>query len=90
MPKTNKQEFYILNQLGSGATCRVFKAQHLGDGKIYAIKKLQRGGKRSPVAFRKEVEMLKKLHHPNIIAFHGCYVDDKCFYVKSLCCVVIG
>ena len=70
-------------QLGKGASCRVVKAYHQNQ-KLYAIKEIPKNG--NDVSFCKEIQLLKKLIHPNILAYHDCYMDDKNYYIATEYC----
>ena len=79
-------------QLGHGASCRVLKAKHLKNGKFYAVKELKKSFKRQGInesnteSFKKEVELLRKLIHPNILHYYDCYMDDYCYYIATEYC----
>ena len=49
------------------------KCKSLIDGKIYAIKSINLGGKKLDERMS-EVEILKELKHPNIIEYSGFFV----------------
>jgi serine/threonine protein kinase len=51
----------------------VRKCKSLIDGKIYAIKSINLGGKKLDERMS-EVEILKDLKHPNIIEYSGFFV----------------
>lgn len=36
----NEEKFFLINKLGEGAFCVVYKAKRVQDGKIYALKKI--------------------------------------------------
>eukprot|EP01084_Bolivina_argentea_P172560 298929_1 len=91
VPKENiikniNTQFEYVQQLGKGASCRVYKAKHIEKNKLYAIKQLAKKHKINKQLFRKEVELLKKLHHPNILCYYDCYIDDKYYYIATEYC----
>ena len=73
--------FQYIKQLGTGASCRVLKAQHMENKQLYAVKELHKSKPQNESVFVKEVQLLRKLCHPNILTFYDCYEDDKCYYV---------
>jgi len=78
--------FKFTKQLGSGASCRVLEAQHKENGKFYAVKELRKCDASNAQTFVREVDLLKKLHHPNILNYFDCFEDDQCFYIATELC----
>ncbi len=69
--------YWIESRLGGGGMGEVYKARHLETGRVVAIKMMIPSAAASPRArdyFRREIEVLKKLEHPNIVKFYG--MDD--------------
>uniref|UniRef100_A0A3Q3MT03 non-specific serine/threonine protein kinase n=1 Tax=Mastacembelus armatus TaxID=205130 RepID=A0A3Q3MT03_9TELE len=64
-------EFDCIERLGTGAFGRVFKARQKLPEKYYAIKVVRYKEK----ALR-EVGALSDLHHPNIIRYYACWMED--------------
>lgn len=60
----------ITHELGKGSFATVMKAIERSTGKWYAIKiitdKHNRPGDQNQIAFAREIEIMKKLKHPNI------------------------
>jgi serine/threonine protein kinase len=72
--------YEILGCLGSGGAGVVFRAMHLGLGRVVALKRIQEQGEPSleqRERFRREAGALAKLHHPNIVQVYdvGEYAD---------------
>ncbi|KAK2163447.1 hypothetical protein LSH36_79g05005 [Paralvinella palmiformis] len=66
-------EFYdIGKELGSGATSQVFKCQHKGTGKEWAVKMIEKTGNLKK-AVNTEIGILLKISHPNIIRLKEVY-----------------
>jgi len=64
-------QYRILDQVGRGATGRVFKAEHRTMGRVVALKVLSPGllGDQSiEELFTREVRAAAQLHHPHIVA----------------------
>ena len=78
--------FQYMKQLGQGASCRVLKARHLENGKLYAVKELTKKHSINAELFRKEVQLLRKLMLPNILKYYNCYMDNNCYYIATAFC----
>ncbi|KAF9482726.1 kinase-like protein [Pholiota conissans] len=78
--KTFFQEEY---KLGMGANGTVFLCQHVLDGNPlghFAVKKIAVGESHSYlVKILKEVRLLERLHHPNIITYHHAWLENSQF-----------
>jgi serine/threonine protein kinase len=64
------EKYILIKKIGSGATCKVKLAKHKDSEEILAVKILNNSGGRSITANKhhiQEIEMLKKVSHPNII-----------------------
>ncbi|KAL0545400.1 hypothetical protein IC582_015282 [Cucumis melo] len=59
------------NVLGEGGFARVYKAL-LDDNLVVAVKKLDCSGLQADTEFENEVNILSRIHHPNIICQLGC------------------
>ncbi|OWZ22444.1 CAMK/CDPK protein kinase [Phytophthora megakarya] len=73
--------YRILGELGRGAFGVVEKVEHLKTHKHYAMKTVHfsSGSKRN--AFEKEIDILRVLHHPNIVRMLETYEDANHFYI---------
>ncbi|KAG7375995.1 hypothetical protein PHYPSEUDO_014695 [Phytophthora pseudosyringae] len=80
--KTPVLEMYrVLGELGRGAFGVVEKVEHLQTHTQYAMKtvKFESGSKRH--AFEKEMDILRVLHHPNIVRMLETFEDAHHFYI---------
>ncbi|KAG1697090.1 hypothetical protein DVH05_017476 [Phytophthora capsici] len=70
-----------LGELGRGAFGVVEKVEHLKTHKHYAMKtvRFQSGSKRHE--FEKEIDLLRVLHHPNIVQMLETFQDEHHFYI---------
>ena len=59
-----------MQELGRGAYGTVFSARLKNSEKIRAIKQIQKKSIKYPQTFINEIEILKKLDHPNIIKIY--------------------
>jgi serine/threonine protein kinase len=81
--KTTIEDFNIIQELGSGSYAKVILARHLLNGKVYAIKKINKNmlnnyEKQHEVHIEKQI--LSELKHPNIIKLHKTFQDKKHLY----------
>lgn len=70
-----KLDFNVLSTLGKGGFGRVFKAQHNIDGMIYAVKRVNIKDRKPAYIAVREVKILAKLDHPNIVRYHNCWLE---------------
>ena len=66
--------YWIESRIGGGGMGEVYRARHLESGRLVALKMMIPSAAASPRArdyFRREIEVLKQLEHPNIVKFHG-------------------
>ena len=81
-------EYLLLEELFSGGMGRVFKAIHRKLNRTVALKLLPESRAESPESverFRREVQALARLAHPNIVAVHDAGAADGVhFYVMDL------
>ncbi|CCI42215.1 unnamed protein product [Albugo candida] len=74
------QVYRIVDHLGKGAFGVVEKVEHIQTQRLYAMKTINIGGhKRSE--FEKEIDILRGLHHPNIVRMLETFEDDRHFYI---------
>ncbi|EXC04746.1 putative receptor-like protein kinase [Morus notabilis] len=76
--------FLESNILGEGGFGRVYKAQ-LEDNLIVAVKKLDCTSQDAETEFQNEVNLLRRIQHPNVISLLGCSSQgDERFIVYEL------
>lgn len=83
-PVTNT--YKVLGELGKGAFGIVEKVQHIKTGTFFAMKTVTfaSGSKRSE--FEKEMDILRGLHHSNIVRMLETFEDDHHFYIIMELC----
>ncbi len=72
-------ELAMEHEIGRGAYGRVYRARHLHT--TVAAKQVSKDKKSSSDEFEREVAMLKRLRHPNIVLFMGVSETDSDFYI---------
>ncbi|EAY03521.1 CAMK family protein kinase [Trichomonas vaginalis G3] len=74
-------EYKLIQQIGEGSFGRVFKARRKYTGRMVAIKTIQKGNMKDEdlVNFRREVDILKKVDHPNIMRLLEYFETDSEF-----------
>lgn len=75
-----------LNEIGRGGFSVVYRCKHRATQNIYAVKiidlrPLRLREKFDPSRLRREVDIMSKLHHPNIIEFVEVFETDDHLYV---------
>ena len=83
------EDFEVLQLLGEGAFGKVLKVSSLINQKIYAMKILDLKGKENDSMskedkekyFISEIELLKKLDHPNIVKYYKSFREDDLLYI---------
>jgi len=76
-------EFDIIKELGKGGYSVVYLAEHIKNGRKYAIKcamKYKKGRDRSDRAWE-EISVMSKLHHPNVMRLKGWFEDKNNVYL---------
>ncbi|CAD8191175.1 unnamed protein product [Paramecium octaurelia] len=75
-------KFYqIVGFLGKGAFGKVFKCQHICNGRIVACKSLKRSSKYNEKDFVNEVQCMQNLKHPNLVQLKEFCREEHCFYI---------
>ena len=77
-------DFHLLKKIGSGAFSTVYLAENTKTGKEYAIKVIDRETFAEPEKLRRvklEIDILKTIHHPNLICLHGIMHSETKMYL---------
>lgn len=84
--RTTRQKYKLGKLLGAGTFGKVYKALNFHTGGLFAVKKLVLDGASQPqiVALQREVRMLQKLKHENIVRYLGTdrYKRVLCIYLE--------
>jgi serine/threonine-protein kinase len=76
--------YWIEQRLGGGGMGEVFKARQLATGQTVALKMMipsSAASDRAKDYFRREMEVMKDLRHPNIVEFHDMLLEDGQFHL---------
>ena len=86
-PETKINDFNILKELGFGAFGRVYLVEHKITKVQYAIKAIDKRTKSNldqKLLFRREIEIMYKLNHPNIVKLYGHFEDNNyCYFLME-------
>jgi calcium-dependent protein kinase len=81
-----EDKYEILNEIGSGGFSRCFKVKNRHTGEYYACKELQKKKLSDYEGLMREVNLMIKLDHPNIIKLYEVYENEKYIYlIMELC-----
>ena len=80
-------DFEILKELGSGSFGSVYLVRHKETKVEYAIKAIDKRNKTNQEEkpyFRRGVEVMYKIHHPNVIKLFGHFEDNNyCYFIME-------
>ena len=80
-------DFTLINEIGSGSFGRVLLVQHKKTGVTYAIKAIDKRTQaniQDQKYFRREIEIMYRVHHPNVVKLYGHFEDNTyCYFVME-------
>ena len=80
-------DFQILIEIGSGSLGKVYRVTHKVTKAEYAIKAIDKRDKTNQEIkpyFRREIEIMYKIHHPNVIKLYGHFEDNNyCYFIME-------
>lgn len=80
-------DFEIMSMLGSGSFGKVYLCKHKTTNAIYAIKQIDKTNKNNDLGapyFRREIEIMYKINHPNIVKLFGHFEDNQaCYFIMD-------
>ena len=86
-PEPKITDFDILKELGNGSFGRVFLVRHKKTKVKYAIKAIDKQNRTNieeKPYFRRELEVMYKIHHPNVVKLFGHFEDNKyCYFIME-------
>ena len=71
----------VVKQLGKGGYAKVYEVKNKKTGKIAACKHLSKLNIKNLDKFKKEIDYLRKLDHPNIIKIYDTFESDRSLYI---------
>ena len=81
------KDFQLVKELGCGSFGRVFLARHIKTKALYAIKAIDKQNRTNideKPYFRRELEVMYKINHPNVIKLFGHFEDNKyCYFIME-------
>ena len=86
-PEPKISDFEFIKELGVGSFGRVFLASHKKTKIQYAIKAIDKRNKTNieeKPYFRREIEILYRINHPNVIKLYGHFEDNNyCYFIME-------
>ena len=86
-PEPKISDFEILKELGAGSFGRVYLVTHKITKAQYAIKAIDKRNKTNieeKPYFRREIEIMYKIHHPNVVRLFSHFEDDNyCYFIME-------
>ena len=86
-PEPKLSDFIILKQLGSGSFGHVFLVQHKITQAKYAIKAIDKrigANIQEMPYFIREIEIMYRVHHPNVVKLFGHFEDNNyCYFIME-------
>ena len=80
-------DFNLLKELGAGSFGRVLLVQHKITQAKYAIKAIDKRNKaniQEKPYFRREIEIMYRVHHPNVVKLFGHFEDNNyCYFIME-------
>ena len=91
MIKQNKADFKDVykqqkDALGSGGFGTVYKCRHRQSQQTRAVKVVPKKKIKNMDTFLQEIEILKRLDHPNVLKVYEYFIDDKNVYIVTEIC----
>ena len=86
-PETKIGDFDIKKELGSGAFGHVYLVVQKQTNAQYAIKAIDKRNKMNMEEtpyFKREIEVMYKVHHPNVVKLYGHFEDNNyCYFIME-------
>ena len=75
------ESYDVIRQLGKGGFGKVYEVRHKKTGEIRACKHLSKLNINNLEKFKNEIELLRKMDHPNIIKLYEIFESDRSLYL---------
>ena len=86
-PEPKITDFECIKELGTGSFGRVYLVSHKITKAKYAIKAINKKNKSNieeKPYFRREIEIMYRIHHPNVVKLYGHFEDDNyCYFIME-------
>ena len=86
-PEPKISDFQISKELGAGSFGHVYLVSHKITKAQYAIKAIDKRDKTNQSEkpyFRREIEVMYKVHHPNVVKLYGHFEDNNyCYFIME-------
>ena len=86
-PEPKITDFKIIKELGAGSFGHVYLVRHKATNVEYAIKAIDKRNKANQEEkpyFRREIEVMYKIHHPNVVKLYGHFEDNNyCYFIME-------
>jgi len=86
-PEPKITDFQIVKELGAGSFGHVYLVIHKVTKVQYAIKAIDKRNKTNQEEkpyFRREIEVMYKIHHPNVVKLYGHFEDNNyCYFIME-------
>ena len=86
-PEPKITDFKIIKELGAGSFGHVYLVRHKATNVEYAIKAIDKRNKANQEEkpyFRREIEVMYKIHHPNVVKLYGHFEDNNyCYFLME-------
>ena len=86
-PEPKITDFQIIKELGTGSFGHVDLVSHKETKVQYAIKAIDKRDKANQSEkpyFRREIEVMYKIHHPNVVKLYGHFEDNNyCYFIME-------
>jgi len=86
-PEPKITDFTLIREIGTGSFGRVLLVQHKVTQAQYAIKaidKRNQANQKESIYFRREIEIMYRIHHPNVVKLFGHFEDNTyCYFIME-------
>ena len=86
-PEPKISDFELIKDLGAGSFGRVYLVSHKTTKCKYALKAIDKKNKSNieeKPYFRREIEIMYRIHHPNVVKLYGHFEDNNyCYFIME-------
>ena len=80
-------DFHVIRQIGDGSFGKVYLVKHKKTNVTYAMKEINKNDKNNQEGkpyFRREIEIMYKVHHPNVVKLYSHFEDERnCYFIME-------